>query len=205
MSPNTERRNLQSQRAIVQAAYELAVETGPAKVTIEGIAARAGVGKQTIYRWWPSKGAVLLEAYNTAVHGIREITDTGDIISDLRTQIRATATLLSTDFGRFYAGLIAEAQFDPDLASSLAESIRTRAEAPRRQRLEKAQQQGQIRGDINVTTAVEMLYAPLHYRLLLHTAPLDDNQVDALIDMALNGLATGAAGCPAETTGPPGA
>ena len=60
---DTTRRNEASRRAILAAAFELVQEVGYAKLSIEGIAARAGVGKQTIYRWWPSKGAVLFDAF----------------------------------------------------------------------------------------------------------------------------------------------
>lgn len=186
--PNPDRRSPESHRKILRAAYELALERGPAKVTIEAIAARAGVGKQTIYRWWPSKGAVFLDVFNDAVVPAREIPDTGDLVADLKTQMMAVVDLFATDFGRFYAGLIAEAQSDPDLARALGETIATRAEAPRGERLKKAQEQGQLRADVDVTAAVEILFAPLHYRLLLHTAPLGPEHVNAIIDLAINGL-----------------
>lgn len=186
--PNPERRNPRSQRAILQAAYELALERGPAKVTIEAIAARAGVGKQTIYRWWPSKGAVFLDALNTAVGAVTDIPDTGDLIADLKAQMTAVVALWTTDFGRFYAGLIAEAQADPDLARSMATTLFTRANAARHQRLRQAQQQGQIRNDIDVASAIEILYGPLYYRFLLHTEPLSAEHIDSIVDLAFNGL-----------------
>ena len=186
--PNAERRNPRSHSAILRAAYELALERGPAKVTIEAIAARAGVGKQTIYRWWPSKGAVFLDVFNTEVAIARDVPNTGDIAADLRAQMIAIVKLFNTDFGRFYAGLIAEAQGDPDLGKALAETIAVRAEEPRQQRIVEAQQQGHIRPAMAVTVARELLFAPLHYRLLLGTAPLDEGCVDDLLDGALKGL-----------------
>jgi AcrR family transcriptional regulator len=189
--PNAERRNPQSHHAILAAAYDLALERGPAKTTIEAIATQAGVGKQTIYRWWPSKGALFLDVLKDAVGAVSEMPDTGDVVADLKAQMTAVSELFRTDFARFYAGLIAEAQADADVAAGLADQLTARAAGPRRQRLEKAQQEGQLRAGIDIVTAVEILYAPLYYRLLLHTDPLSADHVSAVIDLALNGLKPG--------------
>ena len=187
--PNAERRSQHSRRAILRAAYELALELGPAKVSVEAIAARAGVGKQTIYRWWSSKGAVFLDVLEEEVGAVSEIPDTGDVIADLKAQLTAVAELFNSDFARFYKALIAEAQGDAAVARGLAEQLAVRAEGPRRDRLRKAQKEGQIRADIDLAAAVEMLYAPLYYRLLVGAAAPDAAQVGAVLDLALNGLA----------------
>jgi AcrR family transcriptional regulator len=186
--PNVARRSQRAHRAILDAAYELALERGHAKVTVEAIAARAGVGKQTIYRWWPSKGAILLDVLIDAVGAVSEMPDTGDVAADLKAQMTAVTELFRSDFARFYTGLIAEAQADEAVADGLAEQLLDRADGPRRQRLEKAQRDGQIRADIDIAAAAEALYAPLYYRLLLRTGPLGVDHVDALIDITLNGL-----------------
>jgi AcrR family transcriptional regulator len=186
--PNAARRSQRAHRAILDAAYELALDRSPATMTIEAIAARAGVGKQTIYRWWPSKGALLLDVLADAVGAVSEMPDTGDVVADLTTQMTAVTELFRSDFARFYTSLIAEAQADDAVARGLAEQLADRAEGPRRQRLEKAQRDGQIRGNIDVAAAAEALYAPLYYRLLLRTAPLSAGHVHAVIDATLNGL-----------------
>ncbi|GAA3438875.1 TetR/AcrR family transcriptional regulator [Kutzneria kofuensis] len=186
--PNAARRSQRSHRAILEAAYELALDRGPAKVTIDAIAARAGVGKQTIYRWWPSKGALLLDVLIDAVGAVSEMPDTGDVVADLTTQMTAVTDLFRSDFARFYTGLIAEAQADDAVARGLAEQLADRAEGPRRQRLEKAQRDGQIRADVDIAAAVEALYAPLYYRMLLRTAPLSVDHVHAVIDATIKGL-----------------
>jgi AcrR family transcriptional regulator len=188
MTPNAGRRDPRSHQAILRAAYELALEVGPARVTVEAIAARAGAGKQTIYRWWPSKGAVFLDVYNTEVSIAREIPDTGDLAADVKTQMKAIVELFNGEFGRFYAGLIALAQGDPGLARALGETTVDRAEEPRAERIRKAQREGQIRADLDAATIVVALFAPLHYQLLLHTRPLSTDQVDAIVDLVFNGL-----------------
>ena len=90
--PNAARRSQRAHRAILDAAYELALDRGPAKVTVEAMAARAGVGKQTIYRWWPTKGALLLDVLIGAVGAVSEMPDTGDVAADLRAHRRRSPT-----------------------------------------------------------------------------------------------------------------
>src|SRR3954462_12535602 len=125
--PNAARRSERAHRAILDAAYELALERGPAKGTVEAIAARAGDGKQTIYRWWPSKGALLLDVLVDAVGAVSEMPDTGDVVADLTTQMPAVKDLFRADSARFYTGLIAEAQADDAVARGLAEQLADRA------------------------------------------------------------------------------
>ena len=91
--PNASRRSERSRTAILTAALDLVEEAGYAKTSVEGIAARAGVGKQTIYRWWPSKGAVLLDALlalSEGDEGVEPLPDTGDLAADLKHVLRAT-------------------------------------------------------------------------------------------------------------------
>ena len=102
-APDPARRNERSRRAILAAAIALIGELGYDQVSIEAIAKRAGVGKQTIYRWWPSKGAVVLEALDDSLATVVDFPDTGDIVEDLRTQMHGVTQLLGSTRDR--AGL----------------------------------------------------------------------------------------------------
>ena len=103
--------------AILSAAFELCAERSYERTSVEAIAARAGVGKQTIYRWWPSKGAVVMEALNEVVGVASDFPDSGDVVADLRQQMTAVSKLLSSpDFGPVYTGVIGAAQSDPAVA-----------------------------------------------------------------------------------------
>lgn len=187
-TPNPERRSERARQAILDAALDLCREENFARTTMEGIAKRAGVGKQTIYRWWPSKGAVVQEALNEAVGRATDFPDTGDIVADLRTQMTGVARLFSSSDFSPYPRLIAAAQDDPDLAKSLLENmIGPRVEACRK-RLERAQEQGQLRADVDLNDVVELLYGPLYYRLLLKTRPITTEQVPQLLDLLFAGL-----------------
>jgi AcrR family transcriptional regulator len=188
--PNAERRSERARTAILEAALALCREQGYAATTMEGIAKRAGVGKQTIYRWWPSKAAVLQEALNESVGATIDFPDTGDVVADLRRQMATVAGLLvSDDFSPYTRGLIVAAQNDPQIARSLVDSfIEPRVRACR-ERLEGAIKQGQLRADVDLDDVVELLYAPLYYRMLLHTRPITPQQVDQILELAFTGLA----------------
>jgi AcrR family transcriptional regulator len=187
--PNPERRSERARRAILHAALELCRAQGYADTTMEGIAKLAGVGKQTIYRWWPSKAAVLQEALNEEVGTITDFPDTGDVVADLRTQMAGVAKLFaSEEFSAYPRGLIAAAQTDPQIARSLVSSMVEPRVRACRKRLERAVEQRQVRPDVDLDDVVELLYAPLYYRLLLRTRPITDQQVDRILELAFTGL-----------------
>ncbi|TYK52481.1 TetR/AcrR family transcriptional regulator [Actinomadura decatromicini] len=188
-TPNEQRRSERSRQAILAAALDLCRERGLAKTTVEEIAKRAGVGKQTIYRWWGSKAAVVQEALNERVNTTTDFPDTGDLRADLRTQMVVVAkAFASADFAP-YVSLIAAAQEDPEIAASLRKvMIEPRAQACA-ERLRRGREQGELRADVDVDAVVEMLYAPLYYRLLLRTRPVTSEQVADIIDTAFEGLA----------------
>jgi AcrR family transcriptional regulator len=192
-APNPERRSERARHAILTAAIELCLEQGFAKVTMEGIARQAGVGKQTIYRWWPSKAAVLQEALNERIGGQTDFPDTGDIRADLRTQMNGVVKLFRSEGFVPYVGLIAAAQSDPELAKSLFVSIVEPRVRACRERLERAQEQGEVREGVDLEVAVEILYGPLYYRLLLHPRPPSTDQVKAILELAFDGLGLEAA------------
>lgn len=187
--PPARRRRQSSHRAILAATQQLLVERPYREVTIEGIAARAGVGKQTIYRWWPSKAAVILEALNEQIGDVTDFPSTGDLLADLNKQMSGVAKLLaSAEFAPYTQGLIPAAQTDPDLAKALLEDmVEPRVQACR-ERLALAQEEGQLRPDVDLDDVVEMIYAPLYYRLLLHTRPLRPKDVPGILSLAFDGV-----------------
>ena len=194
-APDPTRRNVRSHRAIVDATVALVAELGYEQVSVEAIAKRAGVGKQTIYRWWPSKGAVALEALDERLRtgpgggSSGDWPDTGDVIEDLRTQMHGVTQLFNApDVRSLYQGLIAAAQSDPALARAHIEQLIEPASVACRARLTLAKERGEIRADADIQTLIDMLYGAAYYRLLLHTRPLDTEQIDAALDIAFAGL-----------------
>ncbi|GAA2475734.1 TetR/AcrR family transcriptional regulator [Streptomyces gobitricini] len=198
-APDSTRRSERSRRAIYDAALALVGEVGYARTTIEGIAARAGVGKQTIYRWWPSKAAVLLEAFvdlgvqaNEALGGDAdtEIPDTGDLEADLKFVLRATVDELNDP--RHDApsrALAAEGVVNPELGARFVEQLLEPQLQLYVKRLSAAREAGQVRREIDPRIALELFVGPLAHRWLLRTAPLTHAYADSLVEYALHGLA----------------
>ncbi|WP_079144423.1 TetR/AcrR family transcriptional regulator [Streptomyces agglomeratus] len=199
-TPDSTRRSERSRRAIYEAALSLVGEVGYPRTTIEGIAARAGVGKQTIYRWWPSKAAVLLEAFidlgEQAARaagteaGDYAIPDTGDLAADLRTVLRATVDeLVDPKYEAPSRALAAAGVVDPQLGAEFVEKLLEPQLQLYVERLRAAQETGDVRAGIDPRIALELLVAPLAHRWLLRTLPLTHAYADAIVDYALGGLA----------------
>ncbi|MDH2393203.1 TetR/AcrR family transcriptional regulator [Streptomyces sp. HNM0663] len=195
-APDSSRRSEASRRAIYAAALALVGETGYAKTTIEGIAARAGVGKQTIYRWWPSKAAVLLDAFLDLVEQAADraaepaIPDTGDLEADLKLVLRATVDELNDPaYDAPARALAAESVVDARLAAEFVSRLLEPQLQLYVKRLTAARETGQIRAGTDPRIALELLVGPLAHRWLLRTLPLTHDYADALVDCALYGLA----------------
>jgi AcrR family transcriptional regulator len=184
------RRSERSHRAIVTATQELLVERGYRQLTIEGVAARAGVGKQTIYRWWPSRAALVLEAYLAGSDAISPPADSESTRDDIRELLVWLARVLAQPIGgRVVAGLIADLQHDPDLAEGFRRDV-----VPARRRamlaaLERGRERGEIRPDADLAVAVDALHGAVFYRLLLSGEPLDEMFAERVADQVLDGLA----------------
>ncbi|CAM5377290.1 TetR family transcriptional regulator [Streptomyces spiroverticillatus] len=196
-TPDSSRRSERSRRAIFDAALALVGEVGYQKTTIEGIAARAGVGKQTIYRWWSSKAAVLLDAYSDladqAAAAVGEvgaaIPDTGDLAADLRFVLRATVDeLVDPTYDIPTRALTAEGVVDAALCAQYVERLLRPSLQLYVDRLAASRERGEVRADLDLDTAVEMFTGPLSGRWLMRTGPLTHAYADRLVDYALKGL-----------------
>ncbi|MBY8344523.1 TetR/AcrR family transcriptional regulator [Streptomyces sp. KC 17012] len=197
-APDATRRSERSRRAIYDAALALVGEIGYPRTTIEGIAARAGVGKQTIYRWWGSKADVLLEAFlDLSTQAAREagrapyvIPDTGDLAADLKAVLRITVDQLKDP--RFEVpsralaaeGLVNEQLGRESVAKLLEPSLQLYVD-----RLRSAQRAGQVGPEIDPRIALELFVSPLAQRWLQYTGPISYEYTDTLVDYALHGLA----------------
>ncbi|MBP0455570.1 MULTISPECIES: TetR/AcrR family transcriptional regulator [unclassified Kitasatospora] len=191
-TPDPARRSERSRKAVLTAAAELVAEVGFGKLTIEAIAARAGVGKQTIYRWWPSKGAVVFDAFQAAnedASGSLALPDTGDLAADLRTVLRPTADQLADPaFDNTGRGLVSECLLDPALLREYRERLMDPLLEATRDRLRTARAAGRIADDADLDLAVELLYGPMYYRWLHGLGPLDHAYADRVVEAVLRAL-----------------
>jgi AcrR family transcriptional regulator len=167
------RRNEAAHQAILDAALELLANGDTAPVTIDAIAAAAGVGKQTVYRWWPSKGALLLDALTRKAAQDVTAPDTGDLRDDLYTFITTTfdaaqhpttAPALRT--------LVREAGRDAHLAE-LLRTYTAQRRAALKDLLERGRTRGQLPLDSDLDLITDQIYGLFWYRFLLDHGPLD--------------------------------
>jgi AcrR family transcriptional regulator len=189
-------------RKILKAASALLNEGGIAAVTMEAIAARAGVGKPTIYREWPNGASVALAAFLDSVEppsrrplkcgaperGGNPRGKPTSPLEALRLQLRATAHVFTTRVGRHAAAMIAASQNDSELAKVFRTQFILRRREEGRSLINLAIAAGELRKDLDVEVALDLIYAPLYFRLLIGHGPLDAALTDAILEGVLNGL-----------------
>jgi AcrR family transcriptional regulator len=183
-------RSERSRQAIVRAASELMVERDLSEITMDALAERAQASKATIYRWWPSKELLVLDALRSEWDAaIPEVIDTGSLQADLRSLIVPWTRELATEaFGRVIAAFIAHAQVDPEFARE----YRTHFVGPRREHargaFERAIERGEIRADIDVEAALDLLYGPFYHRVLHGHAPVTEEFATTIIGFVLQAV-----------------
>lgn len=173
---------------VLAAAVRILEETGFAGATIEAIAEQAGASRATLYRWWPNKAAILIEAFREAVAQELPFPNVGSLDEDVRSQLQRFAAMLTGRRGRIFAAFLAAAQTDPEAA----EAFRTMWIGPRRaeakRALERHRESRELDPGIDLDLAIDMMYAPLYYRALTGYGALSKRYVDALASAVLHGL-----------------
>jgi AcrR family transcriptional regulator len=188
-SPRGRPRSERARLAVLDAAADLLIEGGMAAATMEAIAARAGVSKATIYKWWPSRGHVALDSLFTRTKPTMAVEAGATLEETLIAQVGALAGLLRDPAtASLMRETVAVAQTDPDIRSALD----TRWLRPRRAAVEgvlrAAAERGEIRADVDFAAAMDQLFGPLYYRLLFRHEPLDDRLAETLVRQMLAGL-----------------
>jgi AcrR family transcriptional regulator len=181
-------RSDEARRAILRAARELLDENGPAGLTIEGIAARAGVGKPTIYRWWPDRHAVAMAALMESEGPAVAEHSTRAPLESLRKQLAQVVAVFATPVGRTVTAMIASADGDSELAKSFRNHFILARRDEGRDLLLRAIERGDVRRGANVEIALDMIYGALFFRLLMGHARLDETLVKQILKEALSGL-----------------
>jgi len=180
-------RDEEARTRILEASLEALEELGYPGVTCEAIAERAGASKATIYRWWPHKEAVMLEALREAVAQELPFPDTGSLKKDIRIQLHNFVKLLNTPRGRVFKGMIAAAQSDPKVAEAfLSIWVLPRREFARRG-IERYKEE--LRPGVDMEVVMDALYGPLYYRLLIGHRPLTTEFADQLMEITWRGIA----------------
>jgi AcrR family transcriptional regulator len=181
-------RSTASRESILSAAFDVLCERGYPDMAIESVAARAGVGKTTIYRWWSSRQELAVDAFFTATQAEIAFPSTGSAQEDFRQQIQQLAFLLRGKSGQAMSGMIMGAQYDP----VLKEAIIGRWVAPRRQwgraRMERAVAEGECVDGLDINRALEVLYSPIYARMLFGMSVPSEEEVEASLAIIFQGI-----------------
>lgn len=172
------RRNDAAERAILHAAAELLAAGDGAVITVAAIAERAGVGKQTIYRWWPSKSAVLLDAMIQRARQVAPAPDSGDLQTDLGVFLRSTFSAAAANRS-LLLGVLREGLCDATTMDRLARFTAARRDELA-QMIDRARARGQIAAFGRSEPAVDQTFGLLWYRMIFAHEPLDDQAADKL-------------------------
>ena len=177
-----------SKASILEATAQLISEAGFPGVTIEAVAARSGAAKTTIYRHWPSRDALVVEAFDVCAGPPDGVRDTGTLRGDLRQILGGLARFLREEGSCASLQSLADAaRRDPELAGLHAAFVAERRR-PRVEALRRAVVRGQLPAGIDVDRAVSVVVGPLFYRATISFEPIDDDFVESVVDSALGAL-----------------
>jgi AcrR family transcriptional regulator len=174
-----------TRRAILDAALDLIEADGYRRLTMEGIAKQAAVSKQTIYRWWRSPAAVLMEALNERAATLVPQRDLGSFERNLRSFIRRTVAGLNNGSAPLVASLMAEAQRDQRFATTFRDQFLARRRAAMRELFDQAMEREELNTDADIDLLVEIAFGTIWYRVLGRHGPLNRRFADQLADALL--------------------
>ncbi len=182
-------RSEHSRQAILCSTLGLLQRTGFPDLTIEAIAADAGVGKATVYRWWPTKGALVVDAFASGAEHQLHFPDTGSVYQDMSLQMNQFLGVLRSRRGRIVAALLGAGQSDPELLAA----FRERFLRPRRQEAYKTLRRGIERGELpsslDLDLVLDTLYGAIYMRFLIRHDELSESYVREVCRMVLGGAA----------------
>lgn len=177
-----------ARQAILRSTLSILSKSGFSNFTIEEVAERAGVGKATVYRWWPNKGALIADAFASSTRRRLRFPDTGSVYTDMSQQMRQLIKIFRSRRGRIVSAILAAGQSDPDLI----EAFRERFLWPRRREayatLRRGIQRGELRKDLDPDLLLDSLYGPIYMRFLIQHDRLTPDFVDRLCALVLSGV-----------------
>lgn len=179
-------RSERSHRAVLDAARELLTDGGLPALTVDQIAIRAGVSKNTIYRWWPNKGAVLMDAFTEATSQKLRAPSSGSALERFRTQVHRVAALMNEPNARRpFVALVAASQHDPELAAALRDRFIADRRASAAALLTEVASEHPLTADLDPDIVIDLVYGGLYYRLLITGQSTHPAEVNRLLDAVL--------------------
>jgi len=177
-----------SHAAIMDAVHALLQEKSVRDISMDEIAKRAGVGKPTLYKWWPSKAALVMAMFHERIARKREVSSVKTAEDSIRSNVRRLIREFNGLFGKVIAELIAEGQSDPEVLRDLREQHML----PRRQatiaEIERGKAAGEFPRDLDAELLIDAIFGALYFHFLLRLSPLTDRYGQELVDQVLRGV-----------------
>jgi AcrR family transcriptional regulator len=181
-------RSEESEEAILEATIQLLSEKPLREISMEEIARKAGVGKATIYKWWPSKAYVALDAFLKKTNQMIPTSDTGSVKTDILEQLRSLMVFYRSPAGRILGQFIAESQIDAKFAALFRKLFLK----PRRELVgvifDRGVERGEIEQNLNRELVLDLIYGPAIYRMIVGHGPLEKKLADEMVSILFGGL-----------------
>lgn len=184
------RRSSESEEAILTATLQLLKIKPLRDITIEAIAQKAGVGKMTIYKWWPSKAYVALDAFRKTMNKAILLPDTGNAERDLAKLLDSVMSFYASSTGRIFGQFLAESQSDPEFAALFRERFLWPRRKAAGELLDRAMKRGEIDAKLDREIVLDLMFGPMVFRLMAGHGPLNKTEADAMISILFRGIAS---------------
>ncbi|MGO9405011.1 MAG: TetR/AcrR family transcriptional regulator [Terriglobales bacterium] len=182
-------RSEESRQAILRSTLKLLKQDGGfPQLSIEAIAADANVGKTTVYRWWPTKAALVADAFFTSAEEELQFPNTGSVQRDMSLQMRRVIRIFRSDRGKVVAALLAGGQSDPELLEAFRERFLWPKRRQAYQTLQRGIDRGELPADRDLDLILDSLYGPIYMRFLIRHDKLDENFADEICGLVLSGM-----------------
>jgi AcrR family transcriptional regulator len=176
-------RSEKARKAVIQSTLALLNRVGFNELRVEAVASRAGVGKATIYRWWPNKAELVIDSFVWAVEEELRFPSAGPVLESIHEQMRRWAVIFRSPLGQIVATVIGAGQSDPEILQAFRAHWVEPRRIEARRLLRLAMENGEVRDDLDPDTVLDLLYGPLYVRLLLKHAPLDEDFVNTVFEV----------------------
>jgi AcrR family transcriptional regulator len=181
-------RSLEAEASILKAALYLLERKSLRQVTVDAIARRAGVSKATIYKWWPNKSMVALDAYLGCMTAQVKMPDTGSALKDFTLQLQSLTAFYTSPFGRLFCQFIAEGQSDPGFLALFRERFLYLRRDAARVMWRRGVERGEIRKEVDSELVLDLIYGPMIFRLLAGHGSLGAVELEAMVVAVFGGI-----------------
>ena len=181
-------RSLEAEASILKATLYLLERKSLRQVTADAIARRAGVSKATIYKWWPNKSMVALDAYLGCMTAQVRMPDTGSALADFTLQLKSLTAFYKSPLGRLFCQFIAEGQSDPGFLALFRERFLYVRRDAARVMWQRGVERGEIRKEVDAELVLDLIYGPMIFRLLAGHGSLSDLESEAMVAAVFGGI-----------------